>query len=56
MSNHVLLNLLDMLRKRDKMVGLPGIFLCLFCNKFNIFNSTGAHMSDSIYHMALKLL
>ena len=37
------------------MLGLLGI-LALFCNKFNKFNNTGAQMSDSIYHMTLKLL
>ena len=36
MSAHVLLNLLNELRKRDKMQGLPSI-LSLFCNEF--FNS-----------------
>ena len=34
MSAHVLLNLLNELRKRDKMRGLPGI-LSLFGNEFN---------------------
>ena len=41
MSAHVLLNLLNKLRKRDKMRGLPSI-LFLFRNKFNKFNNTGA--------------
>ena len=54
MSAHVLLNLLNKLRKRDKMQGFPCI-LSLFCNKFNKFNNTGAQMLDSIYHMILKL-
>ena len=54
MSAHVLLNLLNKLRKRDKMRGLPSI-LSLFCNKFDNFNNTGAPMLDSIYHMTLKL-
>ena len=35
MSAHVLLNLLNKLRKRDKMQGLPSI-LSLFRNKFLI--------------------
>ena len=48
MGAHVLLNLLNELRKRDKMRGLPGIF--------NKFNNTRAQMLDSIYHMALRLL
>ena len=54
MSAHVLLNLLNKLRKRDKMRGLPSI-LSFFRNKFNKFNNTGARMLDSIYHMALNL-
>ena len=55
MSTHVLLNLLNSLRKRDKMQGLSSI-LFLFCNKFKIYNITGAQMLDSIYHITLKLL
>ena len=55
MSAHVLLNLLNELRKRDKMRGLP-IILSLFHNKFNKFNNTGARMLDSIYQMTLKLI
>ena len=39
MSAHVLLNLLNELRKRDT---------------FNELNNTGARMLDSIYHMTLK--
>ena len=45
MSVHVLLNLLNEFRKRDKMRGL-----------FNKFNNTRARMLDSIYHMPLRLL
>ena len=41
MSAHVLLNLLNELRKRDRMRGLPSI-LSLFCIKFNQFNNTRA--------------
>ena len=41
MSAHVLLNLLNKLRKRDKMRGLPCI-LSLLRNKFNKFNNTRA--------------
>ena len=52
---HVLLNLLNELRKRDKMRGMPSI-LSLFHNKFNKSNNTGARMLDSIYHMTLKLI
>ena len=50
MSAHVLLNLLNNLRKRDKMRGLPTI-LSLFHIAFNKFNNTRARMLDSIYHM-----
>ena len=55
MSVHVLLTLLNEFRKNDKMQGLTSIF-SLFRNEFNKFNNTGARMSDSIYHMTLKLL
>ena len=55
MSAHVLLNLLNELEKSDKMRGLSSI-LSFFRNKFNKFNSTGARMLDSIYHMTLKYL
>ena len=50
MSDHVLLNLLNELGKRDKMRGLPSI-LSLFRNEFNKFNNTRTRMLDSIYHM-----
>ena len=50
MSAHVLLNVLNKLRKRDKMRGLPSI-LSLFRNELNKFNNTGAQMLDFIYHM-----
>ena len=50
MSSHVLLNLLNELRKRDKMSGLPSI-LSLFRNKFNKSNNTRARILDSVYHM-----
>ena len=55
MSAHVLLNLLKELGKSDQKRGLPSILL-LFRNEFNKFNNTGAGISDSIYHMILKLL
>ena len=55
MSAHVLLNLLNELRKSAKMRGLPSI-LSLFCNEFNKFNNTGTRLLDSIYHMTLKFL
>ena len=41
MSAHVLLNLLNELRKRDTMRGLLSI-LSLFRNEFNKFDNTGA--------------
>ena len=55
MSVHTLLNLLNQLRKRDKMQGLTSI-LSLFWNMFKKFNNTGAQMFDSYYHRTLKLL
>ena len=55
MSAHVFLNILNELRKRDKMRGLPSI-LSLFRNEFNKFNNKRARMLDSIYHMTLRLL
>ena len=41
MCAHVLLNLLNELRKREKMQGLRSI-LSLFRDEFNKFNNTGA--------------
>ena len=41
MSAHVLMNLLNVLWKRDKMRGLPRI-LSLFRNEFSKFNNTRA--------------
>ena len=55
MGAHVLLNLLNELRKRDKMRGLPSM-LSLFRHEFNKFNTTRAGMLDSIYYMTLQLL
>ena len=43
MSDHVLLNLINELRKGDKMRGLPSIS-SLFRNEFNRFNNTGARI------------
>ena len=54
MSAHDLVILLKELGKRDKMRGLPSI-LSLFRNEFNKFNSTGAQILDSLYHLTLKL-
>ena len=47
MSAHVLLNLLSELGKRDKMRGLPSIYL--FSQRFNKFSNTRARMLDSVY-------
>ena len=47
MSAHTLLNLLNELRKRDKMQGLPSI-LSFFRNEFYKCNNTGARILDSI--------
>ena len=55
MSAHILLNLLNLLGKSDKMRGLPSILL-LFRDELTKFNNTGARMLDSIYHMTLKLI
>ena len=54
MSAHVLLNILNELRKRDKKRGLPSI-LSFFRKEFNKFNNTRARMLDSIYHMTNTL-
>ena len=51
MSLHVLLNLLNELRKKDQMRGLSCI-LSLFRNEFDKFNN--AYMLDSIYNTTLK--
>ena len=53
MSAHVLLNLLNELKKRNKMRGLLS-FLSLFLNDFYKFSNTRARILDSIYHMALN--
>ena len=50
MSAHVLLNILNELRKSDKMRGLSSI-LSLFRHKFNKSNNTRARMLDSNYLM-----
>ena len=55
MSAHVLLNLLNELRKRDKMRGLSCI-VSLFRNEINKFNNARGRMLDSIYHMTLNML
>ena len=45
MSAHVLLNVLNKLRKSDKMRGLPRI-LSLFRSEFNKFNNSRARMLE----------
>ena len=52
MSTHVLLNLLNELRKRDKMRCLLSILSLR--NKLNRFNNTRARIFNSIYHMTLR--
>ena len=53
MSAHVLLNLLNELRKKIRCEAVPSI-LSVFPNEFNKYNNTGARMQDSIYHITLK--
>ena len=55
MNDHVLLNLLNELRKSDKMRDLLSI-LSPFCNEFDKFNNTEARMLDLIYQVLSKLL
>ena len=50
-SAPVLLNMLNMLGKRDKMQGLLSILL--LCNRFDNINNTGVRLLDSIHHMTL---
>ena len=47
MSAHVLLIVLNELRNRERMQGLPSI-LSFFCDEFNKFNNTGALKLDKI--------
>ena len=54
MSAHVLFNLLNKLRKRDKMRGLPSI-LSLFCDEFDKFNNTWVELLYSFCHITSKL-
>ena len=49
MSNHVLLNLLNELRKRAKMRSFAKPFIAFLQQVCN----TGAQMIDFIYHMTL---
>ena len=54
MSAHTLLNLLNELGNKIRCETLPSI-LSVFPQRFNKFNTTGARMQDSIYHMTLQL-
>ena len=51
MSAHILLNLLNELGKRDKIRGLPSIYLFFATSLIHL----GARMLDYIYQMTLKL-
>ena len=53
-SVHVLLNLLNEPRKRDKIRGLP-LLKSLFCNELNEFYNSVAQILDYIYDMTLIL-
>ena len=53
MSVCVILNLLNELRKSDKILGLPGI-LSIFRNEFNKFSNTQALMLDFIDHVIIQ--
>ena len=56
MNAHVLLNLLNELRKRYKMRGVPSI-VSLFRNDFNKFNNTGGtNVTFYLSYMPLRLL
>ena len=55
MSVQILLNLLNELRKKDKMRGLSSI-LSVFRNEVNKFNNTGGRILHYIYSMTLRLL
>ena len=54
MSAHVLLNLLNELRKQDKMRGLPSIYISFFASLINSIIQEH-ECRDSIYHKTLKL-
>ena len=56
MNAHVLMNLLNELRKSDKIQGKRASHLLLILNLFNKINNTGAPMLDSIYNMTFTLL
>ena len=54
-SAHVLLNLLNDLRKKDKFAACQTFYL-FFATSLIKFNNTGALMLDSIYHVVFKLI
>ena len=54
MSAHVLINLLNKLRKRDKMCG-SAEHCFTFSQHFDKFNNTGPLLLDSIYHDTKKI-
>ena len=49
MSAHVILNLLNQLWGKDKLIDLSSIF----GDEINKFSDTEARLLDSIYHMTL---
>ena len=53
MSAHVLLNLLNELRKRDKYEDCRAFYL-FFATSLITFNKTGARMLDFIYQMTFR--
>ena len=55
MSAHVLLNLLNELKKGDKMRGLLST-VSLFRHGLNKFNINRTRMLDYMYHMISKIL
>ena len=42
--SHVLLNLLNKLGERDKMLSLPSVITLFFCNEFNNINNSRAQL------------
>ena len=54
-SAHVLLNLLNELRKKDKFVACQTFYL-FFATSLIKFINIGARMLDSVYHVVLKLI
>ena len=50
MSDQVLLNSLNKLRKRDKCEACRAFYLFFYCSEFDKFNNTQARIIDSIYY------